>query len=64
AGVPPARISLAIERQMKCGLGLCGRCYVGHRLACVDGPVFPLDELAALDPAFAGVGPPAVALQR
>lgn len=53
AGVPATQVSLAIERQMKCGVGLCGHCYVGHRLACVHGPVFSLSELALLDASFA-----------
>ena len=50
--VPAASIQIAIERQMKCGLGTCGRCWVGSRYACRDGPVFTLAELAALDPSF------------
>jgi sulfhydrogenase subunit gamma (sulfur reductase) len=50
--LPPLGIHLAIERQMKCALGTCGRCYVGSRYACRDGPVFSLAELATLDPAF------------
>lgn len=51
AGVPAARVHVAIERQMKCAVGLCGRCWIGNRYACTDGPVFSLDELAVLDPA-------------
>jgi NAD(P)H-flavin reductase len=51
-GVASSRIHLAIERQMKCALGTCGRCYVGSRYACRDGPVFSLAQLAELDPAF------------
>jgi NAD(P)H-flavin reductase len=63
AGIRADRIWLAIERQMKCGVGLCGRCYIGHRLVCTHGPVFSLDELLLLDPAFGdaseapGLGP-------
>jgi NAD(P)H-flavin reductase len=53
----PSSVHLAIERQMKCGVGTCGRCYVGNRYACRDGPVFSLAELADLDPAFAGGTP-------
>ncbi|WP_421997480.1 FAD-binding oxidoreductase [Reyranella sp.] len=51
AGVPAARVCAAVERQMKCAVGLCGRCWIGHRYACTEGPVFSLDELAVLDPA-------------
>jgi anaerobic sulfite reductase subunit B len=53
-GVPATSVWFAIERQMKCAVGLCGRCYVGDRYACTDGPVFSLDELVRLDPATAG----------
>jgi NAD(P)H-flavin reductase len=52
ASISPDRVHLAVERQMKCALGTCGRCYVGSRYACRDGPVFSLAELAELDPTF------------
>jgi NAD(P)H-flavin reductase len=47
-GLDPADVHLAIERSMKCGTGLCGHCYVGHRYVCTDGPVFSLAQLRAL----------------
>jgi NAD(P)H-flavin reductase len=25
---------------MKCGIGKCGHCAVGHKYVCTDGPVF------------------------
>lgn len=53
AALDPSSISLAVERQMKCALGTCGRCYVGSGYACRDGPVFTLADLADLDPAYA-----------
>jgi NAD(P)H-flavin reductase len=51
-GVPPGAIHVALERVMKCGIGVCGHCYVNHRYVCTDGPVFPLAELEALPDAF------------
>lgn len=37
-----------LEKRMKCGIGICGRCNVGPKYVCVDGPVFSLAELAQL----------------
>jgi NAD(P)H-flavin reductase len=51
-GVPPDRIHVALERVMKCGVGVCGHCYVNHRYVCTDGPVFSLAELETLPDAF------------
>lgn len=34
------RIYVSFERNMKCGMGICGHCMVGHQYVCVDGPVF------------------------
>lgn len=48
AGADDARIHLSIERHMKCGIGLCGRCQLGPRFVCRDGPVWPLPEASAL----------------
>lgn len=44
-GFPRERMYLSIERQMKCGVGLCGHCQVGPFFACKDGPIFRLTEL-------------------
>jgi NAD(P)H-flavin reductase len=40
-GVPAAKVWLSLERNMKCGVGLCGHCQCGPRFICRDGPVFP-----------------------
>lgn len=32
-------IFLSMERNMKCGIGLCGRCQVGQLFVCTQGPV-------------------------
>lgn len=38
-GVPAQRIRLSMERNMKCGIGLCGHCQVRELFLCLDGPV-------------------------
>ncbi len=45
-GVPPARLWVSLERNMKCGAGLCGHCQLGPFLVCRDGPVFPWEPVA------------------
>jgi NAD(P)H-flavin reductase len=35
----------SLEMRMKCGIGKCGRCNIGNKFVCVDGPVFTLAEL-------------------
>lgn len=38
-GVPPRDIQVSVERNMQCGVGLCGHCQLGPVLLCRDGPV-------------------------
>ena len=38
----------SLEKRMKCGIGICGRCNIGDKFICKDGPVFTLEELNAL----------------
>ncbi len=45
-------IYTTLERRMKCGIGKCGRCNIGEKFACLDGPVFSLKELNSLSEAF------------
>ncbi len=47
-GVPPERVRLSLERNMRCGVGLCGHCQLREFLVCVDGPVFGLDAVRPL----------------
>lgn len=47
-GFREEQIFTTMERRMKCGIGLCGRCNIGNRYVCVDGPVFSLKELREL----------------
>lgn len=43
-------IVTTLEKRMKCGIGICGRCNIGHKYVCKDGPVFTLKELNELPP--------------
>ncbi|WP_372592634.1 FAD/NAD(P)-binding protein [Actinotalea sp.] len=47
-GVPAHRVRLSMERNMKCGIGLCGHCQLRELFLCVDGPVLGYDRLAPL----------------
>ena len=44
-GFEPENIITTLEKRMKCGIGICGRCNIGDRYVCVDGPVFSMQEL-------------------
>ena len=46
----PENIVTTLEKRMKCGVGICGRCNIGGRYVCVDGPVFTWQELQDLPP--------------
>lgn len=47
-GVPDERIFLSLERDMRCGVGLCGHCQLGPTLICRDGPVYTQAQVAQL----------------
>ncbi len=47
-GFSKEQIYTTLEMRMKCGIGKCGRCNVGSKFICKDGPVFRFDELDAL----------------
>jgi NAD(P)H-flavin reductase len=34
-----------LEMKMQCGIGQCGRCNIGDKFICTDGPVFRLDQI-------------------
>lgn len=38
-GVPARRIRVSLERNMQCGVAVCGHCQLGPLLVCRDGPV-------------------------
>lgn len=48
AGVPAGRIRVSLERNMECGVGLCGHCQLREYFICTDGPVFGYDQVAGL----------------
>ncbi|MCX7914129.1 MAG: FAD/NAD(P)-binding protein [Thermodesulfovibrionales bacterium] len=44
-GVAREKIFLSMERNMNCGIGLCGHCLFGPKFICKDGPVFRYIEV-------------------
>ena len=44
-GMSPERIYTTLEMRMTCGVGKCGKCNIGHKYVCIDGPVFSMAEL-------------------
>ena len=47
-GFSKENIFTSLEMRMKCGIGKCGRCNIGSKYICKDGPVFSLAELDQL----------------
>ena len=47
-GFNKEQVYTTLELRMKCGIGKCGRCNVGSKYVCKDGPVFRMDQLDAL----------------
>ncbi len=43
--IQPEHIYLSMERNMKCGQGMCGHCQMGPYFVCKDGPVFNYEQL-------------------
>lgn len=46
--VAPEHIYVSMERNMKCGIGLCGHCQFGPHFICKDGAVFRYDRVRHL----------------
>lgn len=44
-GFRPEQNYVTLEARMHCGIGKCGRCNLGEKLVCVDGPVFNMEEV-------------------
>ncbi|MEW6381188.1 MAG: FAD/NAD(P)-binding protein [bacterium] len=44
-GFAADKILNSLEMRMKCGIGKCGRCNIGSKYVCKDGPVFTYAEL-------------------
>jgi sulfhydrogenase subunit gamma (sulfur reductase) len=47
-GFTNSQVFTTMEMRMKCGIGKCGRCNIGDKYVCKDGPVFSFDELGEL----------------
>jgi len=44
-GFSKSQVYTTLELKMKCGVGKCGRCNIGKKYVCKDGPVFTCDQL-------------------
>lgn len=44
-GWPDNAMYTTLEMKMQCGIGQCGRCNIGDKMICRDGPVFRLDAI-------------------
>ena len=44
-GFSPDQMIVTLEAKMKCGIGKCGRCNLGEKFVCTDGPVFSCAEI-------------------
>ena len=51
-GFTDEQIYTTLEMKMKCGIGKCGRCNIGSKFVCLDGPVFSNAEIKGLPPEF------------
>ena len=47
-GFIETQVFTTMELRMKCAIGKCGRCNIGNKYVCKDGPVFRFDELDLL----------------
>ncbi len=47
-GFDKSQVYTTMEMRMKCGVGKCGRCNIGNKYVCKDGPVFRCDQLDEL----------------
>ena len=47
-GFSREQVYTTLELRMKCGIGKCGRCNIGTKYVCRDGPVFRFDEIDEL----------------
>ena len=44
-GITDDRLYVSMERNMKCGIGLCGHCQLGRHFVCKDGPILTCAEM-------------------
>jgi NAD(P)H-flavin reductase len=45
-GFEKDRIFTSLEMRMKCAVGKCGRCNIGSKYICKDGPIFSIDQIS------------------
>jgi NAD(P)H-flavin reductase len=45
-GLAAGQVRISMERNMECGIGLCGHCQLREFFICTDGPVFGYDTIA------------------
>ena len=45
-GITDDRLYVSMERNMKCGIGLCGHCQMGRYFVCKDGPILSCAEMS------------------
>jgi hypothetical protein len=43
-GIPAQQVWVSLERNMRCGVGLCGHCQLGPVLVCRDGPCATFEQ--------------------
>ena len=51
-GFAPEQMIVTLEAKMKCGMGKCGRCNLGEKYVCTDGPVFNCTDLSGFLESF------------
>ena len=51
-GISEGQIWLSLERRMKCGVGKCGHCQIGHLYCCQQGPVFNYSQIKGVEEAL------------
>jgi len=51
-GFTDEQIITTLEMKVKCGVGKCGRCNIGHTYVCLDGPVFTYAQIRPLPQEF------------
>jgi NAD(P)H-flavin reductase len=44
-GYRPENIYVSLERKMRCGIGKCAHCNIGHYYVCKDGPIFSYQQV-------------------
>jgi sulfhydrogenase subunit gamma (sulfur reductase) len=49
-GFEDNQIITTLEKRMKCGVGICGRCNMGSKYVCLDGPVFSFEQIRRMVP--------------